>query len=76
MNFLTDKDGTNRKDFEKLVLGILLILTVAVILFMYVYSHFIKEEIVWMVGALGTLFVTGQGIQAYTSLKNNNINNS
>ena len=49
MGFLNDRDGVDRKDFEKLVLGILLFLTVVVILFMYVYSHFIREEIVWMV---------------------------
>jgi len=72
MNFLSDKDGTTRKDFEKLLLGILLSLTIITILFMYIQSHFIREEIVWMVGAIGTLFVTGQGISAYTSLKSNN----
>lgn len=69
MNFLTDDDGTTIKDFEKLLLGVLLFLTVIIVLFMYVYYKFISEEIIWMVGALGTLFVTGQGISAYTSLR-------
>lgn len=74
MNFLTDKDGTNRKDFEKLVLGILLIMVVGTILYMYITSHFIREEIVYLCLILAGFFVGDKALTAITDIKRGSIN--
>ena len=65
-NFLTnDKDGFSIKDFEKLILGILTIIIVGTICYKYCVDSLAKQEMIWLAGTFGTLFVARKGLSYF-----------
>lgn len=55
--FGNDKNGLSEKDFEKLVLGILLIIVVLAVVFKYLTKDITNMDMVYLATMLGSLFV-------------------
>lgn len=79
--FGNDKNGLSEKDFEKLILGVLLIIVVLAIVIKYILNDLANMDMVYLATMLGSLFVVRKAASyfkpdRYNATTNNEENNN
>ncbi len=74
--FGNDKNGLSEKDFEKLILGVLLIIVVLAIVIKYILNDLANMDMVYLATMLGSLFVVRKAASYFKPDRYNAITNN